>query len=99
MSLLAKVVVDDIHFKSVNKSRAKPSQTDRHQSLLNDSPVKKGLRPAKKLDVPPISMRITLPHEEADKTILQRKDDRSRFKGDGDFRRHIKSNVSKVHKR
>jgi len=95
----AKVVVDDIHFKSVIKSRAKPSQTDRHQSLLNDSPVKKGLRPANKLDVPPISMRITLPHEEADKTILQRKDDRNRFKGDGDFRRHIKSNVSKVHKR
>ena len=97
----SKIVVDDIHFKSVIMSRAMPSQTDRNRSMLMDSPVKRGLKPPKRLEPNPISMRISLPHEEADKTILERKDDRSKFKGQNkeDFRRHIRFNQSAVHKR
>ena len=97
----SKIVVDDIHFKSVIMSRVMPSQTDRHRSMLIDSPVKRGLKPDKKLEPVPICMRISLPHEEADKTILERKDERSKFKGKNheDFVRHIKSNQSMVHTR
>ena len=90
-----KVVVKDVHFKAILKNRKKVSQTDRHEITLKDSPAKLGLV---KAHCKPITKSIFLeePYKEADKTILLRKANKTKFTaGSGkDFCRFIQTEGS-----
>ena len=91
----SKVVVDDVHFYSIIKSRKNVSQTDRNEITLKGPPVKKGFKISHANPVP-VSMHINVPYEEGDDNFFGRKVDPSKFLTGKDFVRfqfHRKSKI------
>ena len=92
----SKVVVDDVHFYSIIKSRKQVSQTDRHEITLKGPPMKKGFQISHAQPIP-TSVHFEEPYEEEDDKFFRRKVDPSKFIA-GDFVRHIHGRDNKVYK-